>query len=358
MRETSARKTLRSACPAAVISRSTSAKPGCDLGRGPERQADSAGNTVLCRGSDECVIVDVVTPVVAAVAAVAGVGSWRASAKANQTGGGLAAIERGRRHDEVTPEFEITCRERGTSGDSADMRVSLMRGKLEGLDEVSITILDETGRDHWGRGLPDRFTKEAAAFVWGPWEFNTGASAQVISNRTARAQPYSRVSAWLTSWPGSTARICRGAGASRWHGSCCGDRRRRAARRPGVGCQPSQCHRESRACGMTSETEAALKATAARAIAESEARHRLLIAEYGTDAYRRGDVLVFRPHEDDRDQETRAAVKVGAGEWTLSGRGNRHSWLEILEYAGSGKTLSRVTAERPARVLQIRADEA
>jgi hypothetical protein len=59
------------------------------------------------------VVVDVVTPVVAAVAAVAGVGSWRASAKANQTGGGLAAIERGRRHDEVTPEFEITCRERG-----------------------------------------------------------------------------------------------------------------------------------------------------------------------------------------------------------------------------------------------------
>ena len=139
------------------------------------------------------VVVDVVTPVVAAVAAVAGVGSWRASAKANQTGGGLAAIERGRRHDEVTPEFEITCRERGTSGDSADMRVSLKRGKLEDLDEVTITILDESGRDHWGRGLPDRFTKETEAFVWGPWEFNTGASAQVVSNRTTRARPYSHV---------------------------------------------------------------------------------------------------------------------------------------------------------------------
>jgi hypothetical protein len=138
------------------------------------------------------VVVDVVTPVVAAVAAVAGVGSWRASAKANKTGGGLAAIERGRRHDEVTPEFEITCRERGMSGDSADMRVSLKRGKLEGLEEVTITILDEMGREH-GSGLPHRFTEEAEAFVWGPWEFNTGASAQVISNRTTRARPYSHV---------------------------------------------------------------------------------------------------------------------------------------------------------------------
>lgn len=41
------------------------------------------------------------------------------------------AIERGRRHDEVTPEFDITCRDRGASGDSADMLVSLKRGNLE-----------------------------------------------------------------------------------------------------------------------------------------------------------------------------------------------------------------------------------
>lgn len=136
---------------------------------------------------------EIVTPVIVAVAAVAGVGSWRSSAKANLTNGGLAAIERGRRHDEVTPEFEITCTERGTSSDSADMRVSLKRGKLEGLDEVTITILDETGRDHWARGLPDGFAEEAEAFVWGPWEFNTGASAQVISNRTTRTRPYSHV---------------------------------------------------------------------------------------------------------------------------------------------------------------------
>lgn len=136
---------------------------------------------------------DIVTPVIAAGAAAAAIGSWRASAKANNTSGGLAAIERGRRHDEVTPEFDITCRERGASGDSADMQVSLKRGKLESLDEVIIAIQDEAGRDHWRYGLPDGFKKEAEAFVWGPWEFNTGASAQVSSNRTTRPRPYSHV---------------------------------------------------------------------------------------------------------------------------------------------------------------------
>src|ERR1700761_3976437 len=112
---------------------------------------------------------DIVTPLIAAGAAGAAIGSWRASARANKTGGGLAAIERARRHDEGTPEVEITCQERGTSPGSAEMRVSLKRGKLEMLDEVTITIQDEAGRDHWRNGLPDGFKKEAEAFVWGPW---------------------------------------------------------------------------------------------------------------------------------------------------------------------------------------------
>jgi len=35
--------------------------------------------------------------------------------------------------------------------------------------------------------------EEARAFVWGPWEFNTGASAQVVTNRESRPRAYSRV---------------------------------------------------------------------------------------------------------------------------------------------------------------------
>jgi hypothetical protein len=79
--------------------------------------------------------------------------------------------------------------------DSADLRVTLTSGGLDYLDEVVITILDEAGRDHWAHGLPDGVTRDQAeAFVWGPWKFNTGAGAQVITSRETRPRAYSRVS--------------------------------------------------------------------------------------------------------------------------------------------------------------------
>lgn len=73
------------------------------------------------------------------------------------------------------------------------MLVSLKRGNLDSLDEVTITIQDEKGSDHWRYGLPEGFKEEAAAFVWGPWEFNTGASQQVSSNGTTKPRAYSHV---------------------------------------------------------------------------------------------------------------------------------------------------------------------
>lgn len=58
---------------------------------------------------------------------------------------------------------------------------------------MTIVILDEAGADHWARGFPSGVTEEdARQFVWGPWQFNTGASAQVTDNRTTRPRPYSR----------------------------------------------------------------------------------------------------------------------------------------------------------------------
>ena len=35
------------------------------------------------------------------------------------------------------------------------------------------------------------FKQKAEAFIWGPWEFNTGASEQVVSNRVSRTRAYS-----------------------------------------------------------------------------------------------------------------------------------------------------------------------
>jgi hypothetical protein len=130
----------------------------------------------------------------ALAAAVAAVGSWNAATKANASAGVLAAIERERRHDELCPEFEITCTIRDTALTSADLHIALKPSDLGRLDEVTVTILDEAGADHWAHGLPDGVTQaEAEAFVWGGWEFNAGASAQVVSNRTTKPRAYSLV---------------------------------------------------------------------------------------------------------------------------------------------------------------------
>jgi hypothetical protein len=137
----------------------------------------------------------IIGAVAAAAAAIAAAGSWFAARKANATTAEVAAIERDRRHDELTPIFEYKCMVRDAAPESADLRVELVGGRLERHAAVTITILNESGQDHWANSLPDGVTQdEAQAFVWGPWEFNTGVPNQVVSNRESRTQPYSRVS--------------------------------------------------------------------------------------------------------------------------------------------------------------------
>jgi hypothetical protein len=136
----------------------------------------------------------IVVAVATVAAALAALGSWKAATKANDTAATMAAIEPDRRHDELKPVFEITFRVRGTAIDSADMRATLAGGGMDRLDAVTVTILDDSDADHWSRGLPDGVTQQQAeAFVWGAWEFNTGASDQVDSNRTTKPRAYNRV---------------------------------------------------------------------------------------------------------------------------------------------------------------------
>jgi hypothetical protein len=104
------------------------------------------------------------------------------------------AIESDRRHEELTPVFEASCEVTAGLEDSAMLKIALTGG-IDALDEAVITIQDESGIDHWGRGLPPGITQEKAeAFVWGPWEFDVNASAQVVSNRQTRPRPYSLLS--------------------------------------------------------------------------------------------------------------------------------------------------------------------
>ena len=108
--------------------------------------------------------------------------------------GRATAIESDRRHDELTPLFEASCEVTGDLEDSGTLKISLAGG-IDALNGVVVTIQDEYGIDHWGRGLPDGVSQETAeAFVWGPWEFDTNAGAQVVSSRQSRPRAYSLLS--------------------------------------------------------------------------------------------------------------------------------------------------------------------
>lgn len=145
------------------------------------------------------VIAAFVVSIVAAVGSVGAVWYSRRSAKSAAVSASAAntaaALDSQRRHDELTPEFDISIAAgQNGVGEHAHMQVTLTGPDgLDRLDEVTIAILDEAGKDHWAYGLPDKVSAEdARQFVWGPWEFNTGASVQVTDNRTTRARPYSR----------------------------------------------------------------------------------------------------------------------------------------------------------------------
>src|SRR6266568_795773 len=129
--------------------------------------------------------------------AVAGASALYARSQAVAQGK-ATAIESDRRHDELTPVFEASCEVTGGLEDSAKLKISLTGG-IDALDEVVITIQDENGIDHWGLGLPDGVSQEEAeAFVWGHWEFDANASAQVVSSRQTRPRAATRPGSWMT----------------------------------------------------------------------------------------------------------------------------------------------------------------
>jgi hypothetical protein len=133
----------------------------------------------------------IIAVVLAVVSAGAALGLWRSARRANKIAAVAVSIEAGRRHEERKPEFEIEITASPNSLEHADMKLRLVRP--DRLDEVVIKILDESYVDHWGRGRPDGVTElEAQRFVWGPWQFNTGASEQVADTRTTRPRRYTQ----------------------------------------------------------------------------------------------------------------------------------------------------------------------
>lgn len=120
---------------------------GAGPARCPARAASAATVAVV-------IIAALVVSIVAAAGSVGAVWYSRRSAKsatisaaaANTT----AALDSQRRHDELTPEFDITIAVGETGiGEDAKMRATLTGpAGLDRLDEVIIAILDEAGVDH------------------------------------------------------------------------------------------------------------------------------------------------------------------------------------------------------------------
>jgi hypothetical protein len=73
---------------------------------------------------------------------------------------------------------------------------------------------------------------------------------------------------------------------------------------------------------------------------------------YGPGDWPRGTTLIFYPNPNEKDQEVRAAVKIGVDQWTTTGRGSSRTWDETLEKIGPGKILHRVTATEPEIVVE------
>lgn len=94
-----------------------------------------------------------------------------------------------------------------------------------------------------------------------------------------------------------------------------------------------------------------LAASARRQQEIAEEHRRALVAEYGPDHFSRGDVLIFRPHPEDADQETRVAVKIDSDRWTLTARGSSRTWVETLVLAGAGHQLAKCGSETPVGLV-------
>jgi hypothetical protein len=86
----------------------------------------------------------------------------------------VASIEQGRRHDELTPEFKITCDARDNDGNRAELNLELTGpAGLTELNQVTVRIRDDIP----GRKPRDgsKLTQEqVAAVIWGPYRIVTG----------------------------------------------------------------------------------------------------------------------------------------------------------------------------------------
>jgi hypothetical protein len=86
----------------------------------------------------------------------------------------VASIEHDRRHDELTPEFKITCVAQEQDGNRAELTLALTGpAGLTGLHEVAVRIRDDIP-DRQPRFGSQLTQEQVSAVIWGPYRIVTG----------------------------------------------------------------------------------------------------------------------------------------------------------------------------------------
>lgn len=186
----------------------------------------------------------IVALLVGVVSAVAAIGSWTSTRRGNNQGAktleltaSLTGIEQERRREELTPQFEITCKQ--TAEDRAMLHITLTGPDgLAHLDEVTVTIRNDTHTRGESQIAGGQSTAEIRQVVWGPYRLVPGVDEADANGRTVvvagklfrgdwfplaleRTMPpswWSDGARWRQEWSGKPVRLlltCR-QGDTRW----------------------------------------------------------------------------------------------------------------------------------------------
>ncbi len=117
---------------------------------------------------------------VAAVSALATLAAWRAAEGSRKAAAELTAIERDRRHAELTPKVLAEVSARG--GGRFRLRIQLDGPlELEGLDHMVVLVRNDTA-DHTPL-FGDARQEESNAHIWGPLRFLPGIDGATVNGR-------------------------------------------------------------------------------------------------------------------------------------------------------------------------------
>lgn len=127
----------------------------------------------------------------AIASAVAASGSWKAARRSEKAATTLAAIERERRHTELTPTFEVTC-SRPSVGDNVFLDLTFTGPPgLDRLDGTAIAIRDDrANRSPIVAGGPT--AEDLASVIWGPLRFRPHVNDADELGRAIPASPLAR----------------------------------------------------------------------------------------------------------------------------------------------------------------------